>query len=270
MPLYRYIKSIPKKFDDTGTATTAFYDARDRVGEIDGLINTARRVHSTIPSFVLMTIGAGILVWVLWPILSFSLFVEPLFAGVISPVGLVNDSMSKQSNYLSPVVLAAGGNVDTADANTWFPTQPQKKVVTPVNTYTLSIPKLNIQNATVAIAGDDLSKNLVHYGGTGLPGEYGTTVIFGHSVLPQFFDPHNYKTIFSTLPTIKPGDDIFVTYDSIQYQYHVVDLVVTEPNDLSSLEQNFSDSYLTLITCVPPGTFWKRLNVRAKLVRPVS
>ncbi len=223
-------------------------------------------------SFLLMALGSGILLWVLWPIVSFVVYTAPLFSQVVSPVGQGSQIVGKQAGYLSPLVAAASesdSTVSTSDltnANTWFPTSPQKKVVTPVNTYTLSIPKLGVIDAKVVIAGDDLSKNLVHYGGTGLPGEYGTTVVFGHSVLPQFFDPKNYKSIFSTLPTLKPGDDILVSYDGVQYRYQVYELVVTEPNDLASLEQNFSDSYLTLITCVPPGTYWKRLNVRAKLV----
>jgi len=31
------------------------------------------------------------------------------------------------------------------------------------------------------------------------------------------------------------------------------------------LEQKNDASYISLITCVPPGTYWKRLVVRAKL-----
>ena len=158
-----------------------------------------------------------------------------------------------------------GGEAST-NVNTWFPTKPQKKVSTAVNSCTLSIPSLGIDNATVIIAGDDLGKSLVHYGGTGVPGEYGNTVIFGHSTLPQFFrGTKDYKTIFATLPTIKPGAEIQVTYDSVSYTYVVYDKVVLEPTDLTGLEQRFDDSYLTLVTCVPPGTYLYRLNVRARL-----
>ncbi len=172
------------------------------------------------------------------------------------------------------MVLAAGqitpGGDTSTDANSWYPTKPQKKVVSPVNAYTLSIPKLKIKDASVVIGGNDLSKSLIHYGGTGLPGEYGTTIVFGHSTLPQLFNPTDYKTIFSTLPTLKRGDEIFVTYDGVEYRYVIFDMTVTDPTDLSPLEQQFDNSYITLITCVPPGTTWKRLNVKAKLVRLAS
>jgi len=138
-----------------------------------------------------------------------------------------------------------------------------------VNTYSVSIPKLKIENAIVMVAGDDLSESLVHYGGTPLPGQYGNTVIFGHSTLPQFYNPKSYKTIFSLLPTLTYGDTISVTFDDVKYTYVVYDMVVVEPTDLTPLEQRFDDSYLTVVTCVPPGTYWKRLNVKAKLQKEV-
>lgn len=194
--------------------------------------------------------------------MSFTLTSDSSFAQIIVPVWDVPQDQ-RSSASLSPVALAAGP--DYTNANVWYPTSPQKRITTKVNTYTLSIPKFKIKDALVTIGGDDLSKSLIHYGGTGIPGEYGTTVIFGHSTLPQFFSPTNYKSIFSLLPTMEVGDEINVTYDGVAYTYIVYEMVVLDPTDLSTLEQRFDDSYLTLVTCVPPGTYWKRLNVKAKL-----
>lgn len=229
MALYRYIKSAPQR--------------------------RPRRRTPRVISFSLMGLGAAILIWVVWPILSFVL-TSGQFAPTVTPV--------VDASSTSPVAYAA----DYTNPNSWFPTSPQKKVVAPVNTYTLSIPKLKIFDAMVTIAGDDLATSLVHYGGTALPGEYGNTVIFGHSTLVQLYDPKNYKTIFSLLPSLKPGDEIDITYDGISYQYKVYDMTISDPSDLSALAQKFDDSYLTLITCVPPGTYWQRLHVKAKLFRP--
>lgn len=241
MPLYRYVKAAPS-------------------------VPRQHRRGSRVLSFTLMGMGGALLIWVLWPIVSFAAVSPQLFAQTITPI---QDSKAS----LSPVAFAATNQLvkgsDLTNPNAWFPTSPQKKVVTPVNGYTLTIPKLKIQDADVIIAGDDLSKSLIHYGGTALPGQYGNTVIFGHSTLPQFFNPKNYKTIFSTLPTMKVGDQIDVTFDGISYTYIVYEMTVLNPSDLSALEQKFDDSYLTLITCVPPGTYWQRLNVKAKLERPL-
>lgn len=228
--------------------------------------------RSFIVSFLFMGVGGLLMLWVAWPIVSFSLFSESFLSKIVSPVSDLSPA-AKIPQAFSPVAFAAdavsvqNGGIDYANPNVWFPTSPQKKVVSPVNSYTLSIPSLHIKNAQVVMGGDDLSKSLVHYGGTSLPGEFGNTVIFGHSTLPQLYNPTNYKTIFSQLPNMKEGDVFSILYDGITYTYSVFDLVVVEPTDLSVLEQKYDDSYVTLVTCVPPGTYWKRLNVHARLKR---
>jgi len=208
-------------------------------------------------------IGLGLLVWTVWPIIAFSAMAQQFFVQTVTPV-------SEDTMRLNTLVSAnSGDEVDYSNANMWFPTHPQKKGMTPANTYLLSIPKLKIENAEVMVAGDDLNVSLIHYGGTPLPGSGGNTVIFGHSTLPQFYNPKSYKTIFSLLPTLTIGDKIFITYDDVKYTYVVYDMVVVEPTDLTPLLQRFDDSYLTVVTCVPPGTYWKRLNVKAKLEKEV-
>lgn len=229
MTMYRYVKSTPVV-------------SRPR-----------RRVRGL--SFMLMSLGGAMLLWVGWPILSFSIKSDTFFSHIISPV------------VDSPILAAEIANtVDFTNANVWYPTAPQKHITAKVNTYTLSISKLKIKDALVIVSGDDLNSGLVHYGGTGLPGDFGTSVVFGHSMLPQFYSPKNYKSIFSLLPTLEIGDNIDVTYDGVSYKYEVFEMVVVDPTDLSVLEQHFDDSYITLVTCVPPGTYWKRLNVKARIL----
>jgi sortase A len=45
-----------------------------------------------------------------------------------------------------------------------------------------------------------------------------------------------------------------------------VKIFVVDPNDFGVLDQDKDGSYLTLITCTPPGTYLKRLVVKAKLM----
>lgn len=268
MPVYRYVKASPTHQDDPIAIDS---DIQTQQQEL-----TKQRKRSPW-SYTFIVFGVAILSWSLWPIVSFIILTAPqLSEAIVSPVqeGFIGETRAAAS-ILSPIVSAASevpgvasGGVDYTNANIWFPGNPQKKTVSSVTAYTLSIPKLDIKDAYVIISGDDLNKSLIHYGGTGLPGQYGTAVIFGHSVLPQFYNPNNYKTIFSTIPTLKNGDEIFIRFDGVQYTYVVFDMIVTEPSNLTPLEQRFDDSYLTLVTCVPPGTYWKRLNVRARLVKP--
>jgi len=211
-----------------------------------------------------MGLGGGILIWVLWPIASFHLLVTPVLSTVVSPLS----SQNGIGAGISDVVYAEGASdtsLDYTNANVWFPKKPQKKVTQAVSAYTLKISKLGINNAMVVIAGDDLNTSVIHYGGTALPGQVGNGVLFGHSILPQFFDPKNYKSIFSTLPKLEIGDTISIMYDGIEYTYIVQEMNVTSPDDLTMLDQPHDDSYITLVTCVPPGTYWQRLHVLAKL-----
>jgi sortase A len=85
--------------------------------------------------------------------------------------------------------------------------------------------------------------------------------------LPQFFNPKDYMTIFSTLPTLKIGDEILVDFDGVRYRFLVSEMVELPPDDLAILEQHYDDSYISLVTCVPPGTYLRRLVVRARLAK---
>ena len=160
-------------------------------------------------------------------------------------------------------------DTDYTQANNWF-ADKKNEVTTSENVdyYTISIPKLKIESVTVAIGGNDLSENLIQYAGTSVPGKIGNSVIFGHSILPTYYDPTNYLAIFSTLPTLEKGDEIYIDYDGIFYKYRVENMFEVKPENIQIMEQNTNMPYLTLVTCTPPGHPLKpkRLVVRAKLV----
>lgn len=206
-------------------------------------------------SFLFALGGFFILVFTLYPIVSYEL-----------------KSRNNPSSFISPLVEEDADifyERDYTKASSWFVggAKTEDFSLPKVSFYNLSIPKLRIEDAIVAIGGEDLDKNLVQYPGTALPGRTGNAVIFGHSILPRFYNPKNYISIFSLLPTLEKGDSIFVVYDGMKYEYRVEDMFEVTPNDIQVLEQNRSDSYLTLVTCTPPGDPRKpkRLIVRAKI-----
>ncbi len=230
----------------------------------------------SLKTFVSTTLGlAGIflILWVSYPIVSFEIMSRFKYDETRADALAWQQPDNTKVKAAEAEVLAAsdtpvsgdGTQIDYTKASNWFPAQPQNHINVAGRVYFLTIPKLRIFDASVKIGGEDLDKNLIHYGGTGLPGEYGAAVIFGHSILPQFYDPKNYKAIFSLLPKLEEGDEIFAKYDGVTYRYVVRAMRVTAANDVSVLEQRYDSSYLKLITCVPPGTYWKRLEVTAKL-----
>jgi sortase A len=225
----------------------------------------------------LMFLGIAIITSVAWPIISFQLLVAPKFAKILEPIPNssvqygINRAKTGLNNVASNTVQKVKAQVndnttvDYTKASNWFPQLKQENTGNNGNYYNINIPKLGIENSKAIVGGDDLSESLIHYGGTALPGEYGNSVIFGHSTLPFFYDPENYTTIFSTLPSLNKGDEIFAERDGIKYKYIVEEMIVVRPKDVQILEQRFDDSYLTLVTCVPPGTYRDRLVVRARL-----
>ncbi len=223
------------------------------------------RIRAFLP-VVFMAIGLFLFGSAAFPILSYELFASPRFRQpeFIRPVA-EESLISQPLETFTPVVLGEEESNLFLEVEKWFPTKPFQPRLTKITHYTLSIPKLKIENAVVEIGGLDIKKKLIQYPGTANPGQPGNTVLFGHSVLPQFFNPRNYLTIFSTLPTLKSGDEILVNFDGVIYKYRVEEMIEVPPEDTSVLEQRFDDSYITLITCVPPGTYLRRLIVRGRL-----
>jgi len=167
----------------------------------------------------------------------------------------------------------AGAQVVEKDltlVSNWFNTTPNGQASSSkVTHYLLSIPKLKIREAVVNIGGDELKKNLVQYPGTALPGQLGNTVILGHSVLPAFYNPKDYTTIFSKIPTLEKGDEIEILFDGITYIYVVNDYYEKKPDQVDLMEQKFDRYELSLVTCVPPGTYLRRGVISAYLKRDI-
>lgn len=228
----------------------------------------------------LITLGSIMVTNVLWPIIEHELISSPQLekTELIAPIpkNMLRENVPAPMTATPPnsestlIPQAMGADVDYSKASNWFPDAKQATPQT-IGSYMLSIPTLNIQNAVVNIGGEDLSKSLIHYAGTALPGQLGSPVIFGHSVLRQFYNPSEknkdrYMSIFSKIMTMKTGDRIFIDYDGVRYTYEVKDKVEVKPEDLFILEQKYNNRELKLITCVPEGTSLRRGVVVAQLV----
>lgn len=111
-----------------------------------------------------------------------------------------------------------------------------------------------------------LERGVVHYGNTAVPGENGNNVIVGHSS-NNWWAAGDYKFAFVLLDKLEVGDTYVLNYNSRQYIYEVFRKDVVEPTDLSVLEP-VGEPIVTLITCTPPGTSWKRLVVQARQISP--
>ncbi len=223
------------------------------------------RLAHIIP-FMMIAIGSATIGAIIGPIIVYFAVISPqLNAGrnMLSALPSAANSQILGANSFSPVVYQ---QLDYTKPENWFPEAgyPSQNV-SKITSYNLSIPKIKIDNMTVIIGGTDLSKSLIHYPGTANPGELGAPVIFGHSILRQFYNPKNYMSIFSTIMTLEYGDEILIKFDGVNYRYKVVDKIEVKPEDIQILEQKYNGRYLKLVTCVPEGTYLRRGVVIAEL-----
>jgi sortase A len=219
------------------------------------------RKYLRLTSGLFLLVGISITAYVLFPIISWQIYFNPAFASQdITP------SIPRTS-----IVDLAKNLVDSTDydkAENWFKDfKPSNNIKNQTNpsSYSISIPAIKIENAMVTTIDTDLEKHLVNYQGTGIPGKNGNAVIFGHSTLPQLFNPKDYKTIFANVYKLKNGNEIYATINNVLYTYKIFKTIVVDPKDSSALVQDFDNSYITLVTCTPPGTVWKRLIIKARL-----
>jgi LPXTG-site transpeptidase (sortase) family protein len=200
--------------------------------------------------------------------LSFSVLISQVFFPVF--VFATYDDIS------SPVSNSAAGKISGFQDFSFEELQNSKDVLgesTPEVAsdayFYLTIPKLGIKDALVEVNSPSLSpdKTLGHYAGSSLPGEVGNAFVYGHSVLPWFYNPNNYKTIFSTLDELVAGDEFYITLNGEVMTYKVESKIILKPekvNPLAEIKPKYlNQSTMVLMTCAPPGTKIYRLMVNA-------
>lgn len=220
-------------------------------------------------SLSILLTGVLLAAYIFFPLISWQIYFAPVFANqeINSPIPKSTIvSNTTIANLIAGASQSLSG-VDYTNAQNWFPNYKFQVTsqTTKINFYKMSIPKIGIKNANVSTIDTDLANHLVNYGGTSIPPEKGNAVVFGHSTLPQLYNEKNYKTVFTNLYKLGVGDEINVNVNDTIYKYKIEIITVVDPTNTSVLEQNYDDSFLTLITCTPPGTIWKRLIIKARL-----
>lgn len=117
-----------------------------------------------------------------------------------------------------------------------------------------------------SVINDALLKGVVHYPGTAEPGQKGNVFLTGHSSF-YWWVKSDYKTVFTLVPQLVNGDEIIVYHKGIRYTYKVDDIREVQPTDVSVLRPT-DKPVVTLSTCVPVGTAYRRKIVRASQTSP--
>ncbi|MDL2235637.1 class C sortase [Christensenellaceae bacterium OttesenSCG-928-L17] len=120
------------------------------------------------------------------------------------------------------------------------------------------IPKVNVSLPIYHTTEDSvLQKAVGHFEGSSLPvgGEGTHAVLSGHRGLPS-------AVLFSDLDQMEIGDLFQIkTLDAV-LTYEVENVLITDPDDVKSLEIETAEDLCTLVTCTPYGVNTHRLLIR--------
>ncbi len=117
----------------------------------------------------------------------------------------------------------------------------------------------------------DLESGVNHYPKSAAPGQNGNAVISGHSS-NYFWVKGDYNYIFKDLNNLEQGDVITATIVQkngrvITYHYRIIDKFISAPDDERIFNEIEGQSTITLSTCWPLGTNFKRLIVKAEMIK---
>lgn len=130
----------------------------------------------------------------------------------------------------------------------------------------ISVPIIWTKN--IADFDADLRKGIVHYPGTAMPGDMGTSYISGHSS-GYLWDRNPYKQVFAALGQVKDGTSFSITAQQMNGKTVVFHYVVERRGEYAADDQSqfvsTANSVVALSTCWPVGTTDRRLVLFGRL-----
>lgn len=116
----------------------------------------------------------------------------------------------------------------------------------------------------------DLDEGIIHYPKTAAPGQNGNMMLTGHSS-NYAWNKGGYNYIFKDMNDLELGDEFSVTVTqsngkSQEYRYRITEKFISAPDDPRIFSGDNSPT-ATLVTCWPLNSNWKRMVVKADLVK---
>ncbi len=214
-----------------------------------------------------LSIGIFLLMQVILPIASFQIWE----LGQKYHNGLLISPISPRERQVLGISIQNGVSVRNKDNFPAIISNITRQQAADYSQFSLTIPNLSIEKATVEVDSNDLSKGLSHLPGSALPGEKGNVFISGHSALSPSIPGASLfsfkKALFTNLTDLKKGDQITLEALGAKFKYEVINLTVVDPTDLSVIKTpDETGRYVSLMTCVHPGVNFKRLVILGRMI----
>jgi len=154
------------------------------------------------------------------------------------------------------------------------PNVKETKPMVPIDTdFGIVIPKIeanakvvpNVDPVDSRVYQVALTQGVAHAKGTATPGSNGNIFLFSHSSV-NFYEAARYNSVFYLLTKLEKGDEIDLYYYGTKYVYRVSDKRTVFPTAVEYLHGSAGQETVTLMTCWPPGTTYKRLLVIAERI----
>ena len=142
------------------------------------------------------------------------------------------------------------------------PQDPQFSVVIPkIAANSRVLPSVDAASEDEYLA--SLQQGVAHAEGTAFPGEGGHIFMFAHST-DYIWNVGTYNAVFYLLYKLEAGDEVNLFYKGKRFVYTVTGSQIVDPSEVEYLTRKTDNELLTLQTCWPPGTTFKRLLVFAE------
>jgi len=114
---------------------------------------------------------------------------------------------------------------------------------------------------------DHLTRGVVHYPGSALPGEFGNVFLFGHSTGLRVVHNKAYA-VFNGLKELTPGQVVRIRYGGREYWYRVTSVAMKAADEAwVDLRRDTKQRKLTLSTCNVFGAKTDRFVVEAEFMK---
>ena len=149
--------------------------------------------------------------------------------------------------------------------------QEQKEIILADTEFGIMIPKIGANAKVIAdvdpynskVYQQALTKGVAHALGTPYPGLDGNTFLFAHSS-GNFYEANRFNSIFYLLYKIENDDEIILYYKGEKFTYKVIEKRVVDASQVEYIQGTPDKKTVTLMTCWPAGTTYKRLVVVAE------
>ena len=110
-----------------------------------------------------------------------------------------------------------------------------------------------------------LTEGVAHARGTALPGQVGNVFLFAHSS-DNFMNANRYNAVFYLLNKMEKGDKIYLIFNRRKFVYTVTETKIVPAEEISYMDPESETAKVTLMTCWPAGTTFRRLVVVAEIL----